>query len=63
MEYRNKLDDKWKPKEYIPILDAGENIGFSASSSLAKGTNKKPTTLKSSGRIKLKEKLITRLLN
>ena len=43
MEYRNKLDDKWKPKKYIPILDAGENIGFSASSSLAKGTStKKP---------------------
>lgn len=36
-----------KTKEiYISILDAGENIGFSASSSLAKGTNKSPLPYK-----------------
>jgi hypothetical protein len=28
-----------KTKEIYILLDAGENIGFSASSSLAKGTN------------------------
>ena len=49
-----------KTKEYIPILNAGENIGFSASSSLAKGTSTKTSTEKNSGGyLELKDKLLT----